>query len=325
MAVAGLVAATVGAIVSGIGMNLQKSSSRLESHKPLYKRHRYIVGVLLASILNTSLDAIAFALTPLSMIAPLAGVTIVSASLFARLGCAGTVEYLNQLQVIGIAAVVGGIAMVDLYGPHPQPVLRAAGVFFALRNSSFPIYLCTWVLVVSVFYAGFLSGKLGGKNIETTILSALAGGLSSGVAQSLLKVLAICAMDYLNYDINPLVFYDFWVVVVLLISTAFLLLHFIYICVRSAEMAFAMALYQSCVIIATIVAACALYNDFEEATLSQVSLFGFGLAFVLAGIFMLASQRRNSDHDLVSSAKEPPQAEIVVEPVEEVVEVDEEL
>ena len=82
----GILLACMGACTSGFGMNLMKASSRLEAHRPLHKRYRWILGASLACYVNTSLDIVAFALAPLSLIAPIGGLTIVVSVLVARLG-----------------------------------------------------------------------------------------------------------------------------------------------------------------------------------------------------------------------------------------------
>lgn len=89
----GIILATIGAVTSGIGMNLMKASSKLEVDRPWYCRPRLLIGVSLAAWINTSLDSVAFALAPLSIIAPIGGVTIVASVLFARIGLAVSHEF----------------------------------------------------------------------------------------------------------------------------------------------------------------------------------------------------------------------------------------
>jgi uncharacterized membrane protein len=82
----GIVLATIGAFVSGLGMVLMRASGRYEKHLPWYKRPKLGIGVLLMAFVNTALDTMAMAVAPLAVVAPIGGITIVATVLYARMG-----------------------------------------------------------------------------------------------------------------------------------------------------------------------------------------------------------------------------------------------
>ena len=143
-------------------MNMMKASKRLEGHKPLCRRYRWMVGISLACWVNTSLDVVAFALAPLAIIAPIGGITIVVSVLLARFGWAGEREYVVPAQWVAIGAVVGGVAVVDVYGPHPDPQFNTSEVLQHFHQQSFVGYQFCTLSAVTFLYAGMWLNLLGG-------------------------------------------------------------------------------------------------------------------------------------------------------------------
>ena len=85
----GLVLITITTFTTAVGLLLFKRSADVESHLPLWQRWRWWCGFFLTTILLAVMDSIAYAMTPLSLIAPFAGLTIVWSSLLSSLGCCG--------------------------------------------------------------------------------------------------------------------------------------------------------------------------------------------------------------------------------------------
>jgi hypothetical protein len=297
----GIVLATIGAVTSGFGMNMMKASSRLERHKPLCRRYRLCVGISLACWVNTALDCIAFALTPLVIVAPIGGITIVASVLFARLGWAGEYEYVVWEQWVAISAVVGGVAIVDVFGPHPDPVLNTTSVLDHFHDPSFICYELFTVAVLMVVYSGIFVGKLGGPNLETTVASAIAAGMCSGITMTMMKVMATCVGAWLLHGSLPFWFPEFWVALGTLIVVAFVLLHMLNICIQSANLALSTPVYQVSVILFTIIAGCAFYREADVATRSELLMFLMGVMLVLAGLGVLIFKREMPEEKLIPS------------------------
>ena len=245
----GILLASVGACVSGLGMNLMKASSRLEYDRPLYRRYRWIMGISLACWVNTALDTVAFALAPLSVIAPIGGLTIVVSVMLARCGWAGERELVVPAQWVAIGAVVGGVAVVDVYGPHPDPQFNTSEVLQHFHNEGFVTYQFLTVGAVTFLYAGMFLGYLGGPHIETTITAAVAGGMCSGITQTMMKVMATCVGAWVIKGELPFEIFEFWIALVELVILAFVLLHVLNVCIASANLAISTPLYQVMVIL----------------------------------------------------------------------------
>ena len=294
-----------------------KASHRLERHKPLYRRWRWCVGLSLACWVNTCLDLVAFALAPLSIIAPIGGITIVVSVVLARLGCAGEREHVVPAQWVAIGAVVGGVAVVDVYGPHPDPNFNTSEVLVHFRDRSFVSYQLLTAAVVLFMYAGISMGMLGGSTIETTITSAVAGGLCSGITQTMLKIMATCGGAWLLRGELPFWMPEFWMALTELLVVAIILIHALNVCIASANLAVCMPLYQVMVILFTIVAGCAFYGDLAVATRSELLMFMLGVVCVLLGLGVLILKREQHAKLLPTNEKDKdPTPAPMADPVE---------
>ena len=115
----GLLLALLGTTSMSITMNLWKASSVVEADLPWYQRKRFLLGVMMG-IGNTVLDGVAFSLTPLSLIAPMQGLTIAMTVCFAALGFGGHRESVSALQWQAIAGTIVGLVICSWYGPTSE-------------------------------------------------------------------------------------------------------------------------------------------------------------------------------------------------------------
>tara|TARA_Y100000389_G_scaffold204725_2_gene259230 strand:- start:12556 stop:13608 length:1053 start_codon:yes stop_codon:yes gene_type:complete len=313
----GLALITVGAVTSAWGMTLMRASKFLEQDRPWWKRPRLIVGISLATFINTILDTIAFACAPLALIAPLSGITIVSSVIFASMGCAGKREKVSIVQWVAIGVVVFGIVMVDVFGPKPDPILDTTWVLDRYHQSGWILYEVTTFVVVACTYIGIWTKRLGGADVETTIASAVSGGMASGITQNLIKFVSTVMAAYTITGELPFEHPDFWCAIVELIVVGLVLFHLLNVCLASATIAVATPLYLVCVIVCTIVASCAFYGDLDVVTRFELMMFTLGISAVMAGLFVLVIKRDNSHEERPvatdenakgSKAPEPPEA-----------------
>ena len=268
----GTLMATIGAITSGFGMNLIRSSSKIERSKPWYCRRRLLIGIALACLINTFLDCVAFAIMPLAIIAPIGGVTIVSSVLFARCGLSGETQRFTYTQAVCVAIIVCGVAGVAIFGPHPAPVVNVHQTVHRIHNDSFVIYQIITISALAIVYIAMCTrGGQWLNHTTLTVLCAVAGGMCSGIAQCLMKVLAVAIADYMLHRSLPFALFDFWLSMVELIVIALFLLHMLTTCLSNAPLIISSSLYQVCVIVFTITAGCAFYGT-TETSISSIGL-----------------------------------------------------
>ena len=105
----GLFLAVLGVLSNSLAMNLFKASSSLEVDQPWYLRKRLLLATFLGVFLNATLAGVAFTMTPLSLIAPLQGLTIAVVVLFAAAGVGGHYETVSEHQWRGIGVTIVGL------------------------------------------------------------------------------------------------------------------------------------------------------------------------------------------------------------------------
>jgi len=192
----GLLIALSGISVMAFAMNLWKVSATVEAHLPWYRRPRFLIGLFGATILNTVLDGIAFSMTPLSLIAPLQGLSIAMTVSIAALGIVGPKETVSVAQWRGMGFTIVGFVLCAWYGPTSD----AEDSFWPLirhhYNPWFQLYAaCAYGS--SVFYLLAQSDRspirwmLPPKgSIGLTIVACAISGMLAGLLQLQLKVLA---------------------------------------------------------------------------------------------------------------------------------------
>ena len=293
----GLLSVFVGSVFSAVGMNLLKASSKLEKMRRLHHRWRFWLGIFLTSVVNTSLDAYAFAFVPVSVIAPFGGVCVVTSALIAYKGCITERELLDRLQWMCLLAIMGGVCLVGTFGPRPLPVTNATIILEGFEKPSFVVYQAVWGGTNLCAFALRFFRILKVQTLKETLLFGVSAGMSSGVTQCLMKALAsMTAGEALVgnsdnvLDNLPYKTLQFWRAILQLALAGALLLYAMNICICSTDVGVSNAVYQSSLIIASIAAGSAFYGDLDDSSSLYLSLFLFGIALVIFGVSLLLTR-----------------------------------
>ena len=117
----------LGTLSSACGMLLLKRATLGPAPvPPWYKNVWFWAGMSLIVVNASLLDIVAFAVTPLSLIAPFAGLTIVFSVVLVGIGCFGVREKPSTFSVISVGLIVLGVTMAATFGPHEDRALRPA-------------------------------------------------------------------------------------------------------------------------------------------------------------------------------------------------------
>lgn len=293
----GIVLATIGAFVSALGLVLMRASAKYDKHLPWYKRPKLGISIFLMMFVNTALDTVAMAVAPLAVVAPIGGVTIVATMLYARLGVAVPRESVSLKQWTAVCIVVFGVALVDVYGPKSDPVLDSEKILSHLYEQSFLIYQSCACLASggAILFLKFSAVDRGGA--RTAFVAAVGSGMCSGVTMVIMKVMSSCVGSFLiNWSLpfsNP----RFWVASVELAVYATVLVVLLQHCMACRDVALSSALYQSSLIICTIVAAESFYSELRKVELGRLLVFSCGVLCVVTGISCLVLLRKENSLD----------------------------
>lgn len=289
----GIALVVLGSVSGGLGMNLIKRSSRFERDLPLIKRKCLLWGLFLSTVFNTCLDVVSFALTPLSVIAPLGGVAIVAATAFEAVGTSGERDCPSRSRLAGTALVVLGIALAASFGPRPSSVVLVVDdVFRHYQAAPFAAYQLMTVTALTAVFLGMAADALPEFSLRRTFAVAAAGGMASGLCQSLIKLFATCAAAAAVDRAAPWSRLAFWLALLELATIGALLFLLLKFCMENSELTLSSSLYTVSVMLFTVLAGSAFYREFEAQT-GGTSIVGFcfGLATIVAGIATLVLLR----------------------------------
>merc|ERR1719265_2959828 len=102
-----------------------------------------MIGFVCLVVNGTIIDLIAYGMTPLALIAPFAGLTIIFSSVIAVVGWVSKKETIDSAQWTAILIVVSGIAIVSSAGPHDSQRVTRDNVMMHLSENSFIIFAST--------------------------------------------------------------------------------------------------------------------------------------------------------------------------------------
>ena len=190
----GVMLGVIGTTSMSLAMNLWKASATMgENELPWYKRTRYLVGVCMALFINPPVDAIAFSMAPLSLIAPLQGLTIALAVLFAALGISGYRESVSRKQWQAIFCCISGLEVCSWYGPNSDSESAWWPLISHYYNPLWVIYCSTayalGVITIIVQKIPALVRRVSGT-MSWTLMLCCGSGLLAGLLQTQLKVFA---------------------------------------------------------------------------------------------------------------------------------------
>ena len=192
----GIILITIGCLSSAVGMLFMKWSMDVEADLQLCRRRRWALGFFFLVVNATVIDIIAFGITPLSMIAPFAGLTIVFTSLLASTGWLHVRERLSPTAIGCTALVLVGVTLVSIFGPHPRdelPLVRMQANFVHPQFLGFAAVTITsvgtWLLVSTLPPCAGCRPRSDG--MLTTFLSAWSAAVCGALSQLFLKIVAV--------------------------------------------------------------------------------------------------------------------------------------
>ena len=309
----GIALVLLGSIASGYGFNLIKRSSLQEADLPFYKRRLLLAGLLLSSVVSSVLDVVSYAIVPLTVIAPLGGASILSATFFASIGLSGAKERLTPLKTLGVLLVVGGIAIVAVVGPRPDDEVEdLKDAFDGYASVPFLIYQLVTCAALAAIFTSLAMNILPMYTISRVVLCALTAGLASGLCQALIKLFATCLFEVLVRQAQPWTNPLFVLAILELAATGLLLFVLVKTTIESSELSLGSSLYAVFVMGATIASGASFYNDFQYISVLAGVVFAVGVVCVVVGIVVLWRQRRLDALPVkITQVEEPADPEII--------------
>lgn len=343
--IVGMVLALVGCFSSAIGLVLMKHSAMTEADLPFFRRRFSIMGFIFLIINAALIDVIAFALAPLSLLAPFSGVTIVITSWLASSGVLFVHESIDLYDVVSTAVTLVGVLLASSYGPHVEEGPRSPDELYGYFNRhDFHVCMSTLVFVLALGW-GFESlaqrrdasrevpshmqppllptstpkSKLGTPHAigppETTrafrvLLLAYTAALSGAMSMLLLKVIGTGILAALEKDM-PLLEPGWLLSLVALALCALVQLGFLYRTLANSPVSFAVPTYQALLTVLTVITGGIFFQEFDVLAPFEQLVFAAGVGVTLVGVALHSTHRSTATVEqqrsslLASTTQEP--------------------
>lgn len=189
-------------LLTSTGLILMKQSAMTEGDRPLYRRHRWLLGFLLMAILSTACDGTAYSLLPLAVVASFAGLNIVFTMLIASNGWICPKEPLTWAELGAAALIVAGVGAASACGPRapengPQSVGQVEEQFGYPGFIAFLVTAMTSITVTLVLRCWGWSPRVA---LTAIILSAYSAAACGAICALSLKCVALVVRNSIGGD-----------------------------------------------------------------------------------------------------------------------------
>ena len=289
---------SIGCLSSAIGLLAMKWSATVEADRPLHRRVRWWFGFLFLVVNATAIDVVAFGITPLSLIAPFAGLTIVFTALLASTGWLHVREALSPADVACIAVVLLGVTLVSVYGPHPADELPLSQMMQNFLHPQFVAFSASTLTTVVAWLVVWKAPpcarcRPAPDGPVTTLLSAFTAAVCGALSQLFLKIVSVAIKVQVEGSGAPwrpgdATYPLAWAALLGLAATAPTQLYLLNTTLASSTVALSVPLYQSLMILLTVTAGGIFFREFDDASAASMAVFGLSVLLVMAGLGALS-------------------------------------
>ena len=299
----GVVLVVLGCLSSSIGLVMMKHSANAEADRPLWRRPWWWGGFMFLVVNATVIDIFAYAMLPLAIIAPFAGLNIVFSTLLAATGLLHVREPLMRSDVALIALTVAGVTTVSICGPRededdPEPLNGLTHQFVDPGFLVFAVGTCAFVLaLVATQHTPSLTRRcqLTPHSPLLTTCNGLAAAACGALSQTFLKIVAEAIASKPPAP-SPWASPASWASLLGLVAAAPLQLYLLNSTLASSPVAFAVPLYQSLLGILTIVAGATFFREFEHVPAANATCFAVGVLAAMLGLAVLSRKSVAEQH-----------------------------
>ena len=204
----GIALIVLSCISSATGLLLLKSSAEREAELPVLQRYRWMAGFTGVAVVATLLNIGAYAILPMAVIAPFAGLTIVVTLLLASTGVLLDPETMSAREILAAVIILVGVGLSSVCGGASQhasadPDVDAMNAYLAsrYRDPLVVLLLCAFIALPVVFFLACRGQRLDDaqpvdlfgivhvdRALVSTALSAIAAASTGALSNTSLKI-----------------------------------------------------------------------------------------------------------------------------------------
>lgn len=298
LSLVGMGVASFSCLLSTIALLMMKRSADVEAGLPICKRYRWLAGFTLNTTSELFLTSLAMSLAPLSLIAPVAGLSIVFSALLAHWGCVmGVRERLTRIDWFCTGLVLFGVILATSFGPQKDEVPEYARVQRSFAGPAFIFFSSTCLLVIVGWTSFWMAPCCAARrptadSLVTSFFSGYSAAACGAFSQLFLKIVMVAVRTLINGDYSPLWMPVTWGSAVGLAMTAPLQLYLLNMTLASGAVTFTVPLYTSLIMILTIAAGGLLFEEFRDVDKGFTIAFCFAVFSVMIGLFVLSHRQQ---------------------------------
>ena len=300
----GLAFAALSSLCSTTGILIQKYSAHVEAGRSLCRRWRFWVGFTINTGSEAVLSTVALYFTPLSLIAPLGGLSVIFNALLTRFGIVcGIKEVMTVQGWIATVIVLMGVTLVSLSGPGSNDDGGPIEIAALPAQMQKPLFVVLTTMAAAVVLGWIAVRKVPAlKPIRPSFMS-LTASVFSGVTAAccgaysvmFLKIVSVGVPAWISEPSvipHPL----FFVAVLVVATVAPLQLWLLNLSLAAGKATFAVPLYISLLMVFMSVFGGILFDEFVALLRPPlplyIVLYVTGVVLVIAGLFRLSTQSR---------------------------------
>jgi len=297
----GLALMVIGTIASALGMlSLKRAHGPAFASIPWYRNSWFWLGIVLFVFTAAGLDIIVFGITPLSLIAPFAGLTIVVSFVFATIGVCGVREIPTKTSLVAVVLITAGVTICSIFGPHdggtlePSELTRLfnrAPALFSFCVSGGPLFLV--FSLASTFKADEVRETL--RSWSGALTLAVVAAIYGACTQLQFKAVAAAVMEIMQHVFdngrNRSMYAstgEFFLQICTLISSAVAQIGFLNYAISVAPVAYSVPAYQAGLLITTLVLSGWVLGEFQTLSFFESCIFWGGAGVVAGGMLLNA-------------------------------------
>jgi len=293
----------VGTVASSVGMLCFKRAGTMTS-TPWYQNSWFWGGLVLFVMTAAVLDTIVFAVTPLGLIAPFAGLTIVVSFALASFGCCGVNEPPTRTTTSAVVLIVIGVTVCAVFGPKSdgtinptqlQEIFRVHRLLYVLCAIAGPSFLIFYA--VSLYKPAETRKAL--RSWVGALVLALSAALFGAVTQLQFKALAHAIVTVLGVMSSADSNTEHWsslypstvmCVVQLLCaaSTGLAQIGFLNFAISGAPVAYTVPAYQSALLVFTLGTSGLMLDEYVNESILDQSMFWSAAGVIILGMLLNA-------------------------------------
>ena len=299
---------------STAALMLIRKSTAAEAHKPLCQRKWLFIGTWANTACEIGLTSVALAFTPLALLSPISGLSIVFACIFAWVGlCGNAREKASPQEVVGLLLTLVGVTVCSIYGPKGGEEIDLVATNQRVLGWRHMLYFGVGWTVALCWLALHTFSRL--RHLRPTgrradVISAPISGFTSGYlasySLSLFKIIVTNVRsgfahgNWLQLAQNWLI----WVALVVFVPTGALQIYSLNVTMGSGAANYVFPCYTVAIIILSAVVAGIIFDDFAALPPSNILMFVVGCAITVVGLFGCALIQARRHREGAGGAKD---------------------